>query len=194
MQYTEQVFNLPELHGLSARQIEAHLKLYAGYVKNVNALQTLIVDLKQDVEKNAVALAEMKRRFSFEWNGMRLHELYFEALGGDGKIDGELKTALAKQWGSFDAWLAEFKAIGLMRGIGWAILAYDAKTDIFHNVWISDHELGHLGGLPILLAMDVWEHAFLLDYLPAERGQYITAFFDNLRWEACESRFANLNT
>ena len=194
MQYTEQTFELPELRGLSARQIEAHLKLYAGYVKNVNAAQAQITELKQDSEKHAVALAEVKRRFGFEFNGMRLHELYFEALGGTNDVHGALADALAKQWGSFEAWLSEFTAVGMMRGIGWALLTYDTKTDTFHNIWVSDHELGHLGGLPILLAMDVWEHAFLLDYVPSERGKYISAFFDNLRWELCESRFAAVRT
>lgn len=190
MQYNEQSFNLPELRGLSARQIEAHLKLYAGYVKNTNAMLSLIDELKGDAEKNAIALAEIKRRFGFEFNGMRLHELYFEALGGDGTMnEATLRGALAEQWGSFDAWLAEFKAIGLMRGIGWALVTYDTKAKAFHNVWVSDHELGHLGGLPILLAMDVWEHAFLLDYVPAERGKYIQAFFDNLRWDTVDARF-----
>lgn len=190
MQYTEQTFNLPELQGLSKRQIDAHLKLYAGYVKNVNAAQTQIAELKNDSAKHAVALAEVKRRFGFEFNGMRLHELYFEALGNKNETHGALADALAKQWGSFEVWREEFIAVGMMRGIGWALLTYDTKNDAFHNVWVSDHELGHLGGLPILLAMDVWEHAFLLDYPPSERNTYITAFFDNLRWDMCESRFA----
>ncbi|MCR4311663.1 MAG: superoxide dismutase [Candidatus Uhrbacteria bacterium] len=193
MQYVEQTFNLPELRGLSARQIEAHVKLYAGYVKNTNAILALIDELKENSEKNAIALSEVKRRFSFEFNGMRLHELYFEGLGGKGmseELGGKLHDALAKQWGSFEAWHAEFTAMGMMRGIGWVLLAYDAKADMFHNVWVNDHEVGHLGGLPILLALDVWEHAFLLDYVPAERGKYLAAFFDNLLWEVCEARFS----
>lgn len=187
--YQEEQFSLPELKGISARQIEAHLKLYAGYVKNSNALMSKITELKADSDANALVLAELKRRFGFEFDGMRLHELYFSALGGDGSMQGALAEALAKQWGSLDAWLAEFKAVGAMRGIGWALLTYDAKSGIFHNVWVSDHELGHLAGLPILLAMDVWEHAFLLDYLPAERMTYINAFFQNLRWDVVEARF-----
>lgn len=189
--YQEQQFNLPELKGLSPKQIEVHLKLYAGYVKNSNALIAKLEELKTDSEQHALALAELKRRFAFEFDGMRLHELYFEALGGDGGIDGGvLSDALAKQWGSLDNWLAEFKAIGMMRGIGWVLLTYDAKAGLFHNVWIGDHELGHLAGLPIILAMDVWEHAFLIDYLPAQRADYINAFFQNLKWDVCETRFA----
>ncbi|MBI1908357.1 superoxide dismutase [Candidatus Uhrbacteria bacterium] len=190
MPYSEQQFNLPELKGLSAKQVDVHLRLYAGYVKNVNAVMAKIEELKAASEKNALALSELKRRFPFEFNGMRLHELYFEALGGDGgMVDGGLQSALAAQWGSVDAWLTEFKAVGMMRGIGWTLLTYDAKAGVFHNIWVNDHELGHLGDLRIILAMDVWEHAFLIDYLPAERPDYINAFFMNLKWDVCEARF-----
>lgn len=192
MPYQEQQFNLPELKGLSAKQIEVHLKLYAGYVKNVNAIMAKVAEYKQDSEKNAIALAELTRRFPFEFNGMRLHELYFESLGGDGMINGgSLSDALAAQYGSIDAWLTEFKAVGMMRGIGWTLLAYDAKANTFHDIWVNDHELGHLGDLRIVLAMDVWEHAFLIDYLPAQRPDYINAFFSNLKWDVCEARFAS---
>ena len=190
MPYQEQPFTLPELTGLSARQIEAHLKLYAGYVKNTNALVDKIAELKADSEKNALALSELKRRFGFEFNGMRLHELYFEALGGDGTMSGPLHDALTAQWGSVDNWLAEFKALGLMRGIGWVLLVHDTKANVLHNIWVSDHELGHLGDTRILVAMDVWEHAYLLDYLPAQRADYIGAYFQNLKWTVCEGRFA----
>lgn len=190
MPYQEQQFNLPELSGLSAKQIEVHLKLYAGYVKNVNAIQEKVAELKKDSAVNAIALSEITRRFPFEFNGMRLHELYFEQLGGDGAMaGGALADALAAQYGSTEAWMAEFKAVGMMRGIGWALLVYDAKGKMFHNIWVSDHELGQLGDLRIILAMDVWEHAFMVDYVPAQRADYITAFFTNLHWVICDHRF-----
>lgn len=189
MQYSEQKFNLSSLDGLSDKQIEVHLKLYAGYVKNVNSLQEKLTEYMQDSEKNSLALSELKRRFGFEFNGMRLHELYFEALGGDGQPNGSLVEALAKQYGSFDNWLNEFKAIGAMRGIGWVLLTYDSKAKCFHNVWVSDHEIGHLGGLPIILAMDMWEHAFMVDYLPAQKADYVGAFFKNLNWGTITGRF-----
>jgi Fe-Mn family superoxide dismutase len=189
MQYTEQQFKLAGLEGLSDKQIEVHLKLYAGYVKNVNAIMSKIEELKADSEKNALALSELKRRFGFEFDGMRLHELYFEALGGDGKAAGPLVEALTKQWGSFDAWMNEFKAMGAMRGIGWVLLTYDPKGQMFHNVWVSDHELGHLATLPVLIAMDMWEHAFMIDYVPAQKGDYVGAFMKNLNWSILEERF-----
>jgi Fe-Mn family superoxide dismutase len=189
--YTEQKFELPEHKGLSAKQIDVHLKLYAGYVKNVNALATKIDELKADSEKNALALSELTRRYAFEFNGMRLHELYFEALGGDGAmVDGVLKSAIEKQYGSADNFLAELTAIGLMRGIGWVLLVRDTKVDALRLIWVSDHELGHLAGTDAILAMDMWEHAFMVDYVPAQKGDYIKAFLSNLNWSVIEQRLA----
>ena len=188
--YTEQSFNLENVTGLSFKQLEVHLKLYAGYVKNTNAILAKITEYKKDSETHTIALAELTRRFGFEFNGMRLHELYFESLGGNGEIaSGTLADAITRRWGSVDAWKAEFQAMGVMRGIGWVLLVHDPKANTLHNVWVSDHELGHLGGLPVLLAMDVWEHAFMIDYLPAQRSEYIQAFFQNLNWEMITKRF-----
>lgn len=149
-------------------------------------------ELKADSEKNALALSELKRRFGFEFNGMRLHELYFEALGSNDQGSGSLVAAIAKQWGSFEAWQNEFKALGAMRGIGWVLLTYDAKAEIFHHVWVSDHELGHLATLPIIIAMDMWEHAFMLDYLPAQKGEYVSAFMQNLNWAKLNERYSKI--
>ncbi|MFA5946424.1 MAG: Fe-Mn family superoxide dismutase [Patescibacteria group bacterium] len=187
--YTEQKFELLELKGLSAKQIDVHLKLYAGYVKNVNALATKIDELKADSEKNALALSELTRRYAFEFNGMRLHELYFEALSGDGVMaDGALKTAIENQYGSTDKFLAELTAVGLMRGIGWVLLVRDSKNDSIRIIWVSDHEVGHLAGTDVILAMDMWEHAFMVDYVPAQKGDYIKAFFANVNWGVVENR------
>lgn len=188
-QYTAKTFQLGELKGLSAKQIEVHLGLYAGYVKHVNVLNDTLQSLMQDSEKNAYALSEVKRRLGFEFNGMRLHEYYFEQFE---KTSGELTglhESLANQFGSFEAWKAEFMAVGKMRGIGWALLVEDDRTGDLMNVWVSDHEFGQLGGQKILLAMDVWEHAFMVDYVPSERGKYIDAFFENLDWQVVEQRF-----
>lgn len=188
--YSEQNFSLENVTGLSPKQLEVHLKLYAGYVKNTNALITKIAEYKKDSETNALALAELTRRFGFEFNGMRLHELYFESLGGKGEItNGPLTSALEARWGSIDAWKAEFQAMGVMRGIGWVLLVHDQKANTLHNVWVSDHDMGHLGGLPILIAMDIWEHAFMVDYVPAQRGEYVQTFMKNLRWDVIEKRF-----
>ena len=189
-QYQEKTFNLEGVVGLSEKQISEHLKLYAGYVKNTNKLLADIARLSSD-EANATAVSELRRRLSFEFNGMRLHELYFEALGVGQEISegNSLQKALAVQFGSLDAWVGDFKKTGMMRGIGWVILCYDSQSGNLFNTWVTDHEVGHLAGLSVLLAMDVWEHAYAVDFLPTGRKEYIEVFFKNLRWDIIESRF-----
>lgn len=192
MTYQEQSFNLPTLTGISQKQVEVHLKLYGGYVKHVNVLNDTLTSLMQDSEKNAYALSEVKRRLGFEFDGMRMHEYYFSQWQ-DGATalaaQGALATALEKQYGSVDACLAEFKAVGMMRGIGWAVLYFDQNAGQFHIAWVGDHEFGQLSGLPVVLAMDMWEHAFMVDYMPADKKQYVDAFFANLNWRVPEERF-----
>lgn len=193
MNYTEQAFNLPELTGISQKQVDVHLKLYAGYVKHVNVLSDTLAHLMQDSEKNAYALAEVKRRLAFEFDGMRMHEYYFAQWeGGPNPLlaQGALGAAIVKQYGSIDALLAEFKAVGMMRGIGWAVLYFDPKAGVFHSAWVGDHEFGQLTSLPVILAMDMWEHAFMVDYVPADKKQYVEAFFANVNWNIPEDRFA----
>ena len=189
MTYAEQTFTLPEMPGLSAKQIEAHLKLYAGYVKNVNAVAEKIEEYKKDSATHAIALSELTRRYAFEWNGMRLHEIYFSGLGGDGSTNGPLAEMIGEYYGSVDAWKVEVKSIAMMRGIGWVLLVLDRETNTLRNIWVSDHEIGHLAGCDVLFALDVWEHAYLLDYLPAQRADYVAVFFANLKWSAVEERF-----
>jgi len=202
MSYTEQKFNIPELKGLSEKQLEVHLGLYAGYVKHVNAIAEHVADLGRDSEKNAYLISELRRRFGFEFDGMRMHEYYFEgfSVGGGSASDGKngigepnaaekLKGVLEKEYGNFQNWLDDFSKVGMTRGIGWAVLYADPKTHSTHNVWVSDHELGQLAGLPILIAMDMWEHAFMVDYMPSEKKEYINAFFNNLNWSVVEERF-----
>lgn len=186
--YQEKPFLLAGLDGFSEKQISEHLKLYAGYVKNVDKLIEDIARLSGD-EANAVAVSELRRRLGFEFNGMRLHELYFEVLGAGKELgEGGLKRELTAQFGSFENWANDFKKAGMMRGIGWAILYRDPQSGTLFNAWVSDHEVGHLAGLPVLLAMDVWEHAYAIDFLPTGRKEYIEAFFKNLNWDVVESR------
>ncbi len=193
MAYQEQTFDLPELQGISQKQLDVHLKLYAGYVKNLNTLETTLADLMKDSEKNAYALSEVKRRLAFEFDGMRMHEYYFaqwENRSTSLTAGGALEQSLARQYGSVDAFLAQFKAVGLMRGIGWTVLYFDPSAGVFHIAWVTDHELGQLAGLPIILAMDMWEHAFMVDYVPADKTKYIDAFFANLNFTVIEERFS----
>lgn len=192
MQYTEQTFTIPELKGISRKTIEEHLKLYAGYVKNTNLMYQKMSEYMEDSEKHALALGEIQRRFSFEFNGMRNHEHYFSLFEGGTQIlsDGELKAAITQQFGSFETWLATFKAIAMTRGIGWAMMYWDPKAGQFVHAWVEEQHLGQLNGLPLILGLDMWEHSFYLDYVPADKKKYVEAFFENINWAIVEKNFA----
>lgn len=190
--YEEKQFNIPELKGISERNIEEHLKLYSGYVKNTNAILDKVEDLSSDLDSNAQVLTELQRRLSFEFNGMRNHEYYFSAFeGGPQEIsNGDLKSAIEKEWGSFDKWFELFKAIAKTRGVGWAMLYYDKHADRLVNAWVDEQHLGQLNGLAPVLCLDMWEHSFVADYQPSGKGQYIDDFFANLNWSKIEENFA----
>lgn len=191
MNYSPKTFSIPELDGISKRSIDEHVGLYEGYVKNFNAISAKIAEYaKEDTEKHAHALSELLRRKSFEFDGMRLHELYFQQFEGGGK-DLNQTSALSeqckKEYG--DHFREYFKAIGSMRGPGWAILYWDPQTSQFQAGFVGEQHQGHFATLPIILALDVWEHAFLLDYGAQGKGKYIDAFFNNLNWTCIEERF-----
>jgi len=191
-EYSLQTFNLSQIEGLSEKQITVHLGLYKGYVDHVNKLHTELARLSQDKEANTYAIMETRRRLGFEFNGMRLHEYYFTQLEDADNKDAELSPTLLAQFGSKEALQDAIKNIALTRGIGWTILYWDRALNTAHIAWVADHELGGLAGVDILLALDMWEHAFMVDYTPAEKGQYIDAFFANLNWNVIEERFQAL--
>ncbi|MCK9361471.1 superoxide dismutase [Patescibacteria group bacterium] len=187
--YEAKTFALGALDGLSETQISEHLKLYQGYVKNSNALLQKIEQHKQNAEAMAIELSELVRRFGFEFNGMRLHEYYFSQFEKAEGSNDALKMALESQYGSFDAWKNQISAMAVMRGIGWVLLVQDETNGNLLSVWVSDHELGQLGGQKILFALDVWEHAYTVDYKPTERAKYVEAFWKNLNWQKVEERY-----
>lgn len=191
-QYTAEEFEIPELDGISREQINEHLKLYEGYVSKTNYI---LKKFDQGVEDDYVK-AELRRRFPFEFNGMRLHEYYFGQLeNGPSELSDEspLKQALSSQWGSFETWLNTFKETAKTRGTGWAILYYDKKAEQFFNQWIDFHHQGHLGPIDVVFALDMWEHSFMVDYTPGEKGTYIEKYFDNLDWEFVEQTFESIS-
>ena len=196
MQYQERTFDLPALAGLSKESVDAHLGLYAGYVKNFNAISAAIEDLLSDPQKNSLAISELRRRHSFEFDGMKLHELYFTQFEGapqaldDSSAFGQ---ALAKHWGNSGAAAQRVRQTGMMRGPGWSILYYNPENGAFHMSFVGEQHQGHFATLPIILALDVWEHAFLLDYGTAGKDKYIDAFFKNLNWSVVEQRFAGIS-
>lgn len=193
--YKARTWNLSDLKGISNRTLEIHFKLYEGYVTNTNLLNEKIAELIKDGNLDptkTAAFSELKRRFGFEYNGMVLHEYYFDNLVKDGTGDPAKDSAFYKaaeeSFGSYETWKADFVNVGKMRGVGWAICYQDPLTGALSNHWINMHETGNVAGYKPILVMDVWEHAFILDYVPADRPKYIEAFFSNINWDVVNSR------
>ena len=192
MTYPTKTFDLPVLTGLSEKQIKVHLALYEGYVKHVNLIMEKIKALKEaDAEGNAYLIAELRRRFAFEFDGMRMHEHYFEQFEGGATAvnqNSSLASAAAEKYGD-QGLVAHIKEVAGSRGIGWVVVYSDPVANTLHTTFVNDHELGQLAGLPVILALDLWEHAFMVDYVPAEKKNYVEAFFANLNWSVVEKRF-----
>jgi len=188
MSYTAKDYSkLIGMEGFSETLLRNHFTLYQGYVTNTNKIHDMLSNKPRDATNPEYA--ELKRRFGFEFNGMRLHEYYFENLGGKAPLDksGVLAKKLADACGSYEAWEQDFRATGAMRGIGWVILYQDDVTGWLFNQWINEHEVGHLAGCRPILVMDVFEHAFITDY-GLKRADYIEAFFKNINWGLVEGR------
>lgn len=188
--YEAKTFDIPTLEGISQETVDLHLGLYAGYVKHVNLIREKIAAFTDNPDDHTYAIAEMQRRLGFEYGGMKNHEAYFSQFEGGAKplLDGSLKEKIAFQWGDFDTWKERFITIAKTRGVGWAMLYHDTETDQLVQTWVDEQHLGHLVEGNIVLALDMWEHSFMRDYLPADKGQYIDAFFKNLNWEVIAAR------
>jgi len=183
--------NLLGLQGFSDTLLKNHFTLYQGYVTNTNKLMDTMKALVDGDKMATPEFAELKRRFGWEFNGMRLHELYFGNMTKGGKkLDhsSPLAKQLIDQFQSIERWEKVFRSVGAMRGIGWAVLAYDPVGKRFFNLWVNEHDVGHLAGTIPLLIMDVFEHAFMIDY-GLKRTDYINAFFNAIDWDAVEKRF-----
>jgi superoxide dismutase, Fe-Mn family len=186
---TKDYAKLIGMAGFSETLLKNHFTLYQGYVKNTNTLVDTLTRLRKEDKGATPEFAELKRRFGWEFNGMRLHECYFENLGGKTPInpEGHLAAKINQEFGSYDEWAQDFKATGAMRGIGWAILYQDLTTGGLQNVWINEHDAGHPACCVPILIMDVFEHAFITDY-GLKRADYISAFFQNINWKVAEDR------
>ncbi len=177
---------LTELEGFSPELIEQHVGLYQGYVRNANRVHELL----RQGDLDEVTRSEVRRRFGWEFNGMRLHELYFDVLAPGGSRldpDSALGKELEAEFGSLDLWAQDFRTVGSMRGIGWAALVRDDATGRYFNTWIDEHDAGHLAGTTPLLVMDVFEHAFMRDF-GTDRRAYMDAFFRNIDWNVVQAR------
>ena len=193
--YTPQTFNLSDLNGISNQTLEMHFKLYEGYVTNTNTLNEKIAALVKPegvAEADMPAYSELTRRLGFEYNGMVLHEYYFANMkrqgGGEPDRASDFRKAVERVYPSFEIWKADFSSVGKMRGVGWAICYLDPRTGFVSNHWIDLHETNNVSGFIPLLVMAVWEHAFLLDYKPADRPKYIEAFLSNVDWAVVSAR------
>src|ERR671921_2460792 len=193
--YQARQFNLSGLKGISDQTLEMHFKLYEGYVKETNNLTQRITDFIKDGkvdQEEMPAYSELTRRLGFEYNGMVLHEYYFGNMKRQGSVDPGNDSKFFKlaedSFGSYDIWKADFVSVGKMRGVGWAVCYQNPANGALSNHWITLHETGNVSGFVPVLVMDVWEHAFIRDYAPADRPKYIEAFFSNIDWAACEQR------
>ncbi len=177
------------MEGFSDALLKNHFTLYQGYVTNTNKVLDTLAQMLKDDKTVAPEFAELKRRLGWEFNGMRLHEYYFENLGGKAPLDrnGRLAKKIAEDFGSYEAWEKDFKAVGAMRGIGWVVLYQDTANKKLINFWINEHDVSHPAGCNPLLIMDVFEHAFMLDY-GLKKADYIGVFFENINWSAAEAR------
>jgi len=192
MAYEAKNFNhLLSISGLSEQSLENHFTLYRGYINNFNKFNDILVIMEKEEKFGMPEFAELNRRLGWEFNGMRLHELYFENLIKNPKVidkNSELFKKIEKEWGSYEMWEKDFKAMAGMRGIGWVILYYDKEADRLFNVWINEHDAGHFAGCQPLLVMDVFEHAYMTDY-GIKRADYIEAFMKIIDWEEAARRF-----
>jgi Fe-Mn family superoxide dismutase len=177
------------MEGFSETLLKNHFTLYQGYVTNTNKELDTLAQMLKDDKAGTPEFAELKRRLGWEFNGMRLHEYYFENLGGkeDIKKDGKLAKKISEDFGSYELWEKEFRAMGAMRGIGWVVLYQDITNGRLINFWINEHDVSHPAGCNPLLIMDVFEHAFMVDY-GLKKADYIGAFFKNIDWSVAETR------
>lgn len=195
--FTPKTFTLPSIEGISEKTTETHLKLYEGYVKHASALLDLMDKQASAGEKEAYGFSTIQRRFAFEFDGMRNHEYYFMLLEDGPKplpADSALFKAISETWGSVDAFLERFRLIASARGVGWAMLLYDKHTDRLLTQWVDEQHLGHLTGLMPIIPLDLWEHAYLLDYAPADKANYVDAYLAAMNWETANDWFENIRT
>lgn len=190
MAYTAKDYaKLLGMEGFGETLLKNHFTLYQGYVTNVNKVLEILEAYLKEGKTATPEYAELKRRLGWEFNGMRLHEFYFENLGGKAAIDksGKLAKKMEESFGSYDNWEKDFRATGAMRGIGWAVLYQDTTNGKLINFWINEHDVSHPAGCNPVLIMDVFEHAFMIEY-GLKRADYIDSFFKNIDWKAAEAR------
>ncbi len=182
----EHILTLPNF---SETMMKNHITLYEGYVKNVNIIDEKLKELSLNGKISTPEYNELKRRYAWEYNGMALHELYFENMqSAESQVNeaSNLYSEVTSNFGSFDAWKNDFIATGAMRGIGWVILIKELDGSL-KNIWVNEHDLGIPIGSKPLLVMDVFEHSFMIDF-GLKRADYINAFFNVVDYKVVEDR------
>lgn len=185
--------HLKGLKGISDETLEIHFALYNGYVTNTNTLNEKVIELTEAGKAGTPEYVELKRRYGFEYNGMKLHEYYFGNMkpgGSELKETSKLAKLITETYSSIEVWKNDFQKLGAARGVGWVVLYLDPEQNTLSNHWISMHEEGNVAGFVPLLVMDVWEHAWFRDYKPADRPKYVEAFMNNVDWDAVEKRLS----
>jgi len=184
-------FDPAKLTGLSEKLIRSHWENnYQGSVRALNTVEQRLHAAMVDPDFHPLIYGGLKREELHRTGSVVLHELYFDGLGGDGRnTGGVIEQALITWFGSHEAWEAEFRrtAMALAGGSGWAVLTYNRHTQSLHNYWAWDHMHGAVTGAP-LLALDMYEHAFHMDYGSAA-ARYVDAFMSNLDWEIVDARY-----
>jgi Fe-Mn family superoxide dismutase len=181
------------LVGISEKTIAIHHdKLYEGYVKKWQEIQGKIKTADKTLANASYSdLRELKIEESFTANAIILHEAYFDILGGTGEVSGDILKKMEKDFGSFDSWLSDFKALGLCSR-GWVVLGYDFNDGQLRNYILDAHNLyGVVGSAPILV-MDMYEHAYFADF-GADKKTYIETFFQNLNWNIIDEKFKKIS-
>lgn len=183
------VFSTERL-GISRKTHEEHLKLWQGYAKKTNEIRQALATLDTDPAKaNQVysQIRSLKVDYSFAYEGYTNHEIYFDTIGGSGgPANGEVARLINEAYGSFDAWAKDWKATGIA-GRGWAFLGYDRKSATVFNYLGDSQNTYPLWNHECVLAMDVYEHAYYLDFQTA-RAKYIDAYMQVIDWDAVNRR------
>jgi len=188
--YEPKTFAIPELDGISSQTIDEHIGLYQGYVKHVNLIHEKIEAFSHDLDANSYAISEMRRRLGFEFGGMKNHEYYFTQFeNGPAECpEGAFKTLIDEQYGSLEDFITYFSSVATTRGVGWAMTYIDRSENKLVTTWVDEQQLGQLADVDIVLALDMWEHSYMLDYPPSQKKSYIDAFFKNLNWNVVAGR------
>lgn len=186
-------FDPAKLTGLSERLIRSHWENnYGGSVKALAATKKHLAEAQSNKDLPPFLYNELKREQLLRTGSVVLHELYFDNLGGNGRAGAAERKALADAFGSFDAWEAEFRRIGLGLGggSGWVVLGWNRHTRQLENYWMADHAHGPAATQP-LLVMDMYEHSYQMDF-GAAAARYVDAFFANIQWDVVARRIETL--